>query len=83
MAKNPASDTKPLQSQQSQTFASGSQSEAVHILDASVKILTAEDIIDITKNAPVKILKINHPCKVTDFAETKAAELGITIESNG
>ncbi len=81
----PVSDTtiQPLQAQQSQAPASGSQTEAVYILDASVKILTAEDIIDITKNTPVKILKINHPCKVTDFAETKAAELGIKIESNG
>jgi ribulose-5-phosphate 4-epimerase/fuculose-1-phosphate aldolase len=60
-----------------------SRPEAVYVLDASVKILTAEDIIDITKNTLVKILKINHPCKVTDFAETKAAELGIKIESNG
>jgi ribulose-5-phosphate 4-epimerase/fuculose-1-phosphate aldolase len=83
IAKNPASDVKPLQPQQSQTLTSESQPGAIHILDASVKILTAEDIIDIAKNAPVKILKINHPCKVTDFAETKAAELGIKIESNG
>ncbi|HEX7560679.1 MAG TPA: class II aldolase/adducin family protein [Candidatus Humimicrobiaceae bacterium] len=83
IVKNPASDVKTMQLQQSQTLVSGSQPEAVQILDASVKILTAEDIIDIAKNAPVKILRINHPCKVTDFAETKAAELGIKIESNG
>jgi ribulose-5-phosphate 4-epimerase/fuculose-1-phosphate aldolase len=84
-ASVPAYDSlKPkADTQQSQTLSPVSQSEAVYVLDPSVKILTAEDIIDITKNAPVKILKINHPCKVTDFAETKAAELGITIESNG
>jgi ribulose-5-phosphate 4-epimerase/fuculose-1-phosphate aldolase len=81
----PVLDTtrQPLQTQQSQITTSGSQTEAVYVLDASVKILTAEDMIDITKNTQVKILKINHPCKVTDFAETKAAELGIKIESNG
>ena len=84
MTHIPAADAKsPLQTQQSQTLASGIQPEAVYILDASVKILTAEDIIDIKKNTPAKIFKINHPCKVTDFAETKAAELGIKIESNG
>ncbi len=83
IVKNPVSDVKTMQLQQSQTLASVSQPETVHILDASVKILTAEDIIDIVKNAPVKIIKINHPCKVTDFAETKAAELGIKIESIG
>jgi ribulose-5-phosphate 4-epimerase/fuculose-1-phosphate aldolase len=79
-----AADTAklPLQTQQSQTLSSGSQPETVYVLDASVKILTAEDILDITKNAPVKIFRINHACKVTDFAETKAAELGIKIESN-
>lgn len=80
-----AADTikEPLQTQQSQTPAADMQTEAVYLLDASVKILTAEDLIDIIKNTQAKILKINHPCKVTDFAETKAAELGIKIESNG
>jgi len=69
--------------QAAQTPVLGIQPEAVYTLDVSVKILTAEDIIDITKNTPAKIFKINHPCKVTDFAETKAAELDIKIESNG
>jgi ribulose-5-phosphate 4-epimerase/fuculose-1-phosphate aldolase len=83
LVQKPVSDVKPIQSKQSQTLDSVSQSEAVHILDKSVKILTAEDIIDITKNSQAKTFIINHPCKVTDFAETKAAELGIKIESNG
>jgi len=80
-----AADTTklPLHTQQSQNLSSDSQPQAEYILDASIKILTAEDIIDITKNTPAKIFKINHPCKVTDFAETKAVELGIKIESNG
>ena len=83
MVKKPASDVKPIQYQQSQNLASVSQPETSYIIDPSVKILTAEDIIDITKSSPAKTFIINHPCKITDFAEIKAAELGIKIESNG
>ncbi len=82
---------QPLQAQQSHSSAQASRPEAsvagtspeeIYVLDKSVRILTAEDILDITKNKNVKIFRINHSCKVTDFAETKALELGIKIESN-
>ncbi len=53
--------------------------DSIYILEPEVKILTAEDIQEILKRKPVNIIKIQHPCKVTDFAEIKAVELGVRI----
>ena len=50
-----------------------------YILEPEVTIFTAEDLLNITKKAPVKTVRISHPCRVTDFAEIKAAEIGVKI----
>ncbi len=50
-----------------------------YVLETSMKILTTEDILNIVKNSPVKKIQIDNNCKVTDFAEAKAAEIGVQI----
>ncbi|MBM3700982.1 MAG: class II aldolase/adducin family protein, partial [Actinobacteria bacterium] len=57
----------------------GSKPQEEYILEQEVTIFTAEDLLNILKKIPVKAIKINHPCRVTDFAEIKAAEAGVKI----
>jgi ribulose-5-phosphate 4-epimerase/fuculose-1-phosphate aldolase len=56
-----------------------SSANDTYTIDSSINILTAEDILNIVKTAPVKNIVIGAGCKVTDFAESKAAEIGVNI----
>ena len=48
-------------------------------LDASNKILTADEVIEVSKAGKYKTIKVGAKCIVTDFAEIRAEELGIKI----
>ncbi len=51
----------------------------VYVLEPGVTVLTAEDIASIVKKNPIKKIKISNNVRVTDFAESKAEEIGIQI----
>jgi ribulose-5-phosphate 4-epimerase/fuculose-1-phosphate aldolase len=56
-----------------------SEDESVYILEPSVKILTAEDLLEITGKTTARTIRVDHNCTITDFAEMKAAEAGVRI----
>jgi len=56
-----------------------SGSKSIYTVNPGTNILTAEDILSITKDSSIKIINVDNGCRITDFAESKAAEIGVKI----
>ncbi|MBM3700512.1 MAG: class II aldolase/adducin family protein [Actinobacteria bacterium] len=73
------SDSGTVNKEKTNFIDSSSDNKSVYTVKPDTNILTAEDILSITKDSSIKIINVDNGCRITDFAESKAAEIGIKI----